>query len=153
MGRTPRDESITFTGEYNALCHALADRHALVLLLRTDPNARANAREKLTRLTRPQFQELSTDVYDELMRRKKAEGSALSGSAREYLPFASASNGSPVSDLCPALSLLFTLVACLLARLNFDSEFLQCFRPDLILEIALIRENHAYPMMIHVNCQ
>lgn len=33
-------------------------------------NARASAREKLTRLTRQQFQELSTDVYDELLRRK-----------------------------------------------------------------------------------
>ena len=33
-------------------------------------NARASAREKLTRLTEQQFQELSTDVYDELMRRK-----------------------------------------------------------------------------------
>ncbi|KAF8331355.1 uncharacterized protein EI90DRAFT_2972490 [Cantharellus anzutake] len=32
--------------------------------------ARASAREKLTRLTRQQFQELSTDVYDELVRRK-----------------------------------------------------------------------------------
>ena len=30
---------------------------------------RTNAREKLTRLTRQQFQELSTDVYDELVRR------------------------------------------------------------------------------------
>ncbi|SCV68762.1 BQ2448_883 [Microbotryum intermedium] len=30
---------------------------------------RSNAREKLTRLTRQQFQELSTDVYDELVRR------------------------------------------------------------------------------------
>ncbi|KAK9899371.1 hypothetical protein P389DRAFT_194371 [Cystobasidium minutum MCA 4210] len=51
-----------------------------------DPNARANAREKLTRLTRPQFQELSTDVYDELMRRQRAEGNALSGGAPEFLP-------------------------------------------------------------------
>lgn len=33
------------------------------------PNSRASAREKLTRLTRQQFQELSTDVYDELIRR------------------------------------------------------------------------------------
>ncbi|BGP44719.1 component of the polarisome [Rhodotorula kratochvilovae] len=32
-------------------------------------STRTNAREKLTRLTRQQFQELSTDVYDELMRR------------------------------------------------------------------------------------
>ncbi|OCF59557.1 hypothetical protein L486_02224 [Kwoniella mangroviensis CBS 10435] len=33
------------------------------------PTSRASAREKLTRLTKLQFQELSTDVYDELMRR------------------------------------------------------------------------------------
>lgn len=33
-------------------------------------NSRATARQKLTRLTRQQFQELSTDVYDELLRRK-----------------------------------------------------------------------------------
>jgi protein SPA2 len=33
------------------------------------PNSRVGAREKLTRLTRQQFQELSTDVYDELIRR------------------------------------------------------------------------------------
>lgn len=32
-------------------------------------NARQSAREKLTRLTRQQFHELSTDVYDELIRR------------------------------------------------------------------------------------
>ncbi|GAA5923228.1 uncharacterized protein JCM15063_003576 [Sporobolomyces koalae] len=34
-----------------------------------NPTTRTNAREKLTRLTRQQFQELSTDVYDELVRR------------------------------------------------------------------------------------
>lgn len=33
-------------------------------------NSRSTARQKLTRLTRQQFQELSTDVYDELVRRK-----------------------------------------------------------------------------------
>jgi Spa2 homology domain (SHD) of GIT len=33
-------------------------------------NSRSTARQKLTRLTRQQFQELSTDVYDELTRRK-----------------------------------------------------------------------------------
>ncbi|KAG8829878.1 component of the polarisome [Serendipita sp. 399] len=33
------------------------------------PNTRSSAREKLTRLTKQQFQELSTDVYDELIRR------------------------------------------------------------------------------------
>ncbi|KAG8760969.1 component of the polarisome [Serendipita sp. 396] len=33
-------------------------------------NSRANARERLTRLTRQQFRELSTDAYDEVVRRK-----------------------------------------------------------------------------------
>lgn len=33
-------------------------------------NSRSTARQKLTRLTKQQFQELSTDVYDELIRRK-----------------------------------------------------------------------------------
>jgi hypothetical protein len=37
------------------------------------PTARASAREKLTRLTKLQFQELSTDVYDELSRRIEVE--------------------------------------------------------------------------------
>ncbi|KAF8971065.1 hypothetical protein BDZ97DRAFT_1724181 [Flammula alnicola] len=35
------------------------------------PNSRSNARSKLTRLTIQQFHELSTDVYDELVRRNK----------------------------------------------------------------------------------
>ncbi|RXK37163.1 hypothetical protein M231_05532 [Tremella mesenterica] len=42
-------------------------------LEKESPTARASAREKLTRLTKLQFQELSTDVYDELMRRLAAE--------------------------------------------------------------------------------
>lgn len=43
-------------------------------------SSRSNAREKLTRLTRQQFQELSTDVYDELVRRvEDAAGRAGSG--------------------------------------------------------------------------
>ena len=43
----------------------------LTILSFTEPaNSRSTARQKLTRLTRQQFQELSTDVYDELMRRK-----------------------------------------------------------------------------------
>ncbi|TPX34756.1 hypothetical protein SmJEL517_g02757 [Synchytrium microbalum] len=36
----------------------------------TASNQRASAREKLTRLTQQQFQELSTDVYDEMTRRQ-----------------------------------------------------------------------------------
>lgn len=42
------------------------------------PNARSSAREKLTRLTRQQFQELSTDVYDELIRRNTNSESKFS---------------------------------------------------------------------------
>lgn len=39
-------------------------------LAKAPPNSRSTARQKLTRLTKQQFQELSTDVYDELIRRK-----------------------------------------------------------------------------------
>ncbi|KAL4071264.1 hypothetical protein V8B97DRAFT_1962186 [Scleroderma yunnanense] len=39
-------------------------------LAKAPPNSRSTARQKLTRLTKQQFQELSTDVYDELVRRK-----------------------------------------------------------------------------------
>ncbi|KAG8904620.1 component of the polarisome [Tulasnella sp. 403] len=38
-------------------------------LAKEPQNSRVSAREKLTRLTKQQFQELSTDVYDELVRR------------------------------------------------------------------------------------
>lgn len=41
----------------------------LSLLLPENAGSRMTAREKLTRLTMQQFQELSTDVYDELVRR------------------------------------------------------------------------------------
>lgn len=43
------------------------------VLTAESPTARASAREKLTRLMRLQFLELSTDVYDELMRRLAVE--------------------------------------------------------------------------------
>jgi len=46
------------------------------LLTAESPTARASAREKLTRLTKLQFQELSTDVYDELTRRTGIENGA-----------------------------------------------------------------------------
>ncbi|KAG8701852.1 component of the polarisome [Ceratobasidium sp. 395] len=52
-------------------------------MLREPQNSRANAREKLTRLTRQQFQELSTDVYDELMRRNNNE---RGGAETPFLP-------------------------------------------------------------------
>ncbi|KAK4054926.1 component of the polarisome [Microbotryomycetes sp. JL201] len=49
---------------YDALKDWLTKQGALA-----NASTRNNAREKLTRLTRQQFQELSTDVYDELIRR------------------------------------------------------------------------------------
>ena len=50
---------------------ALLLKHARLPVCSPEPaNSRSTARQKLTRLTRQQFQELSTDVYDELMRRK-----------------------------------------------------------------------------------
>ncbi|KAJ7125010.1 hypothetical protein C8R44DRAFT_703005 [Mycena epipterygia] len=46
------------------------DRYLQAYLARAPPNSRSSARQKLTRLTIQQFHELSTDVYDELVRRK-----------------------------------------------------------------------------------
>ncbi|RPD53407.1 hypothetical protein L226DRAFT_473083, partial [Lentinus tigrinus ALCF2SS1-7] len=50
-------------------------------------NSRSTARQKLTRLTRQQFQELSTDVYDELMRRKNNTSDNEGQSYSKPLPF------------------------------------------------------------------
>ncbi|WRT63751.1 uncharacterized protein IL334_000676 [Kwoniella shivajii] len=49
------------------------------------PTSRASAREKLTRLTKLQFQELSTDVYDELMRRIAVDNGEPEGNV-PFLP-------------------------------------------------------------------
>ncbi|KAF5385935.1 hypothetical protein D9615_002290 [Tricholomella constricta] len=48
-------------------------RYLAAYLAKAPPNSRATARQKLTRLTIQQFHELSTDVYDELVRRKDTE--------------------------------------------------------------------------------
>ncbi|KAK0195779.1 hypothetical protein F5146DRAFT_1027040 [Armillaria mellea] len=45
-------------------------KYLTVYLSKAPPNSRSTARQKLTRLTIQQFHELSTDVYDELVRRK-----------------------------------------------------------------------------------
>lgn len=42
--------------------------------LPVNSSQRASAREKLLRLTKTQFSELSTDVFDELLRREKEQG-------------------------------------------------------------------------------
>ncbi|XP_006460875.1 hypothetical protein AGABI2DRAFT_221147 [Agaricus bisporus var. bisporus H97] len=47
------------------------NRYLADYLAKAPPNARSTARQKLTRLTIQQFHELSTDVYDELVRRQK----------------------------------------------------------------------------------
>ncbi|KAJ7510795.1 hypothetical protein B0H11DRAFT_1033359 [Mycena galericulata] len=46
------------------------DRYLAAYLAKAAPNSRSTARQKLTRLTIEQFSELSTDVYDELVRRE-----------------------------------------------------------------------------------
>ncbi|KAJ6466799.1 hypothetical protein C8R45DRAFT_478335 [Mycena sanguinolenta] len=46
------------------------DRYLRAYLAKESPNSRSTARQKLTRLTIQQFHELSTDVHDELHRRK-----------------------------------------------------------------------------------
>jgi len=45
----------------------------LMAVILAAPNSRSTARSKLTRLTIQQFHELSTDVYDELVRRKNGD--------------------------------------------------------------------------------
>ncbi|PCH36738.1 hypothetical protein WOLCODRAFT_109116 [Wolfiporia cocos MD-104 SS10] len=55
-------------------------RYLASYLANEPANSRSTARQKLTRLTRQQFQELSTDVYDELVRRKE-------NSERNEVPF------------------------------------------------------------------
>ncbi|KAF9460746.1 hypothetical protein BDZ94DRAFT_1265413 [Collybia nuda] len=45
-------------------------RYLAAYLAKAAPNSRSSARQKLTRLTIQQFHELSTDVYDELVRRQ-----------------------------------------------------------------------------------
>lgn len=49
-------------------------RYLAAYLSRATPNSRSTARQKLTRLTIQQFHELSTDVYDELVRRQNEKG-------------------------------------------------------------------------------
>ncbi|KAJ3733811.1 hypothetical protein DFJ43DRAFT_1038294 [Lentinula guzmanii] len=53
-------------------------RYLTAYLARAPPNSRPAARQKLTRLTISQSHELSTDVYDELIRRKsEKEGKSV----------------------------------------------------------------------------
>ena len=58
-------------------------------------STRASAREKLTRLTKLQFQELSTDVYDELLRRLDLDNAPAG--AGELLHLVGPTNPLPIS--------------------------------------------------------
>lgn len=75
IAKTHFDELQKFLGQYLAKGEFVLRLTASCLVefsLAHPPeplNSRSSAREKLTRLTKQQFQELSTDVYDELIRR------------------------------------------------------------------------------------
>ncbi|KAJ7039191.1 hypothetical protein C8F04DRAFT_950244 [Mycena alexandri] len=63
------------------------DRYLAAYLAKAAPNSRSTARQKLTRLTIQQFHELSTDVYDELVRRKnEKEGTPPPQTLFPFLP-------------------------------------------------------------------
>ncbi|KAF8141300.1 hypothetical protein EV363DRAFT_1150957 [Boletus edulis] len=59
------DPKVIARTHYNEL-----QQYLVAYLAKSPANSRSTARQKLTRLTKQQFQELSTDVYDELIRRK-----------------------------------------------------------------------------------
>ncbi|KAH9048454.1 hypothetical protein EDB84DRAFT_1457065 [Lactarius hengduanensis] len=61
----PLDPHIVARTHYDEL-----SKYLFSYLAKEPANSRSTARQKLTRLTRQQFQELSTDVYDELIRRR-----------------------------------------------------------------------------------
>ncbi|KAG8807702.1 component of the polarisome [Serendipita sp. 399] len=75
-------------------CLALAQRHnipsvaklAFRQLEAIASNPRARAREKLQRLTQQQFRELSTDVYDEVVRRETNPGVLFLPAREDYHP-------------------------------------------------------------------
>lgn len=73
-GLSPSDEE-------SLLEHYLALKRFLANFLRDEKgNPRSNrAKDKLLRLSAVQFHELSTDVYDELLRRQSADGARRSG--------------------------------------------------------------------------
>ena len=62
--------NISFHISPKVVCPLCFHSSSLTFIPSEPANSRSTARQKLTRLTRQQFQELSTDVYDELIRRK-----------------------------------------------------------------------------------
>ncbi|KAJ3988805.1 hypothetical protein F5890DRAFT_1489268 [Lentinula detonsa] len=62
--------------DYRSMCkihYNELHRYLTAYLARAPPNSRSTARQKLSRLTIRQSHELSTDVYDELIRRKSGK--------------------------------------------------------------------------------
>lgn len=77
--RSSDGSGLSPTDEESLLEHYLALKRFLANFLR-DVNPRSNrAKDKLLRLSVVQFHELSTDVYDELLRRQSASGARRSG--------------------------------------------------------------------------
>jgi hypothetical protein len=64
-------------------------------------NSRSTARQKLTRLTRQQFQELSTDVYDDLIRRKTNSDSNQGPSSVSLLSLPTSNSPAAVVPFLP----------------------------------------------------
>ena len=70
-----REEQVA-SQQYDALRQYL-DAFLQSQRLNNSSNQRANAREKLTRLSKLQFVDLSTDVYDEMNRRQQNSNEGL----------------------------------------------------------------------------
>ncbi|KAF5351618.1 hypothetical protein D9756_007499 [Leucocoprinus leucothites] len=74
--RTRTKDAPALPIDYRAVSRTHFDelnRYLADYLAKAPPNSRTTARQKLTRLTIQQFHELSTDVYDELVRRKQGD--------------------------------------------------------------------------------
>lgn len=81
VARSSDGNNITLSTEESLFEHYTALKRYLASFLRDETgNPRPNrARDKLLRLSPVQFLELSTDVYDELLRRQSASGARRSG--------------------------------------------------------------------------
>jgi hypothetical protein len=84
------------------ICPRYLRWHTLTFIYLAEPaNSRSTARQKLTRLTRQQFQELSTDVYDELIRRKTNSDGIQCPSSVSLLSLLTSSSPAPLVPFLP----------------------------------------------------
>lgn len=77
VSKTHFEELSVYLAAYLARGTSFFFASLLFLIPTVSPNSRSTARQKLTRLTIQQFHELSTDVYDELVRRKNEKEGEL----------------------------------------------------------------------------